>query len=91
MNAFGSDLPPLVSQGGYPVYTLVIKLDKETDFGARVTLHFDDGEASGISDASRLMNNEKVNNEVYDLQGRRVKKPMEKGLYIKNGRLIIDN
>ena len=35
-----------------------------------------------------LMNNEKVNNELYDLQGRRVENP-GKGLYILNGKKVV--
>ena len=42
---------------------------------------------TGISDAVRLNNNEK-NNNVYDLQGRKVANP-KKGLYIVNGKKII--
>ena len=40
----------------------------------------------GIS--ATLVNNEKVNSEVYDLQGRKVMNPA-KGLYIVNGRKVI--
>lgn len=43
-------------------------------------------EATGIS--ATLMNNEEVNGEVYDLQGRRVSQPA-KGLYIVNGKKYI--
>ena len=43
-------------------------------------------EATGIS--ATLMNNEEVNGEVYDLQGRRVSQPT-KGLYIVNGKKYI--
>ena len=44
------------------------------------------GDATGIS--ATLMNNEEVNDEVYDLQGRRVSQPA-KGLYIVNGKKYI--
>ena len=44
-------------------------------------------EATGINSAT-LTNSEKVNNEVYDLQGRRVVNPT-KGLYIVNGKKVI--
>lgn len=50
-----------------------------------LSISFDD-ETTGIS---RIENGElKIENSVYDLQGRRVTKPM-KGLYIKNGKKII--
>ena len=44
---------------------------------------FEDGETTGIS--ASLMNSEKVNSEVYNLNGQRVMNPA-KGLYIVNGR-----
>lgn len=44
------------------------------------------GDVTGIS--ATLVNNEKVNSEVYDLQGRKVMNPA-KGLYIVNGRKVI--
>ena len=47
---------------------------------------FSFSEATGIS--ATLMNNEEVNDEVYDLQGRRVSQPA-KGLYIVNGKKYI--
>ena len=48
-------------------------------------------EVSGISDAARLSNNEKIiNNNVYDLQGHKlIKDQLHRGLYIYNGRKII--
>ena len=46
-------------------------------------------EATGINSAT-LTNSEKVNNEVYDLQGRRVVNPT-KGLYIVNGKKVFIN
>ena len=45
-----------------------------------------DNEATGIS--TLLMNNGKVNNEVYNLKGQRVSQPT-KGLYIVNGKKVI--
>ena len=45
-----------------------------------------DNEATGIS--TLLMNNGKVNNEVYNLKGQRVSQP-KKGLYIVNGKKVI--
>ncbi len=44
------------------------------------------GEMTGIS--ATLMNNEKVNSEIYDLQGRKVANP-SKGLYIVNGKKVV--
>lgn len=52
--------------------------------GAREFFGFD--EATGID--ATLMNSEKVNSEVYDLQGRRVAQPT-KGLYIVNGKKVV--
>lgn len=49
-----------------------------------------DATATGISDASRLMNNEKMNKELYNLQGQRVAGAQpKKGLYIQEGRKVI--
>ena len=45
-----------------------------------------DGETTGID--ATLVNSEKVNSEVYDLQGRRVAQPT-KGLYIVNGKKVV--
>ena len=52
--------------------------------GAREFFGFD--EATGID--ATLVNSEKVNSEVYDLQGRRVAQPT-KGLYIVNGKKVV--
>ena len=51
----------------------------------------DDSEASGISDATRLNNNEQIiNNKWYDLDGRRLNgKPTKKGVYIHGGRKVV--
>ena len=58
----------------------------------------DDSEANEISDATRLNNNEqRINNEWYDLSGRRVSVPsvssassvLPKGVYINNGHKIV--
>ena len=55
--------------------------------GARsFTMTFDNGETTGIS--ATLTNNETMNNEYFDLQGRRVAQPT-KGLYIVNGKKVI--
>ncbi len=56
--------------------------------GARFFSLFDD-DATGISDATRLNDNEKMTNDNYfDLQGRRVAQPT-RGLYIVNGKKVI--
>ena len=47
-----------------------------------------DGETTGID--ATLVNSEKVNSVVYDLQGRRVSQPA-KGLYIVNGKKVVIN
>ena len=62
-------------------------LDKETNFGARIMLHFDD-ETTGIGDASRLNDKCKMTNEMFDLQGRRVT-DAQRGLYIMNGKKVV--
>ena len=50
-----------------------------------ISLVFDD-ETTGIG--ATLMNSERVNNEVYNLNGQRVAQP-SKGLYIVNGRKVV--
>jgi len=54
--------------------------------GARLSITFDDSETTAL----KLVNSEKrvVNNEYYDLQGRRVAQPT-KGLYIVNGKKVV--
>ena len=52
---------------------------------AVTTIDFIDDEATGID--AMLVNSEKVNNDVFDLQGRRVSQPT-KGLYIVNGKKV---
>lgn len=52
---------------------------------SRLSLMFGD-EASGIS--ATQMNSERMNGEMFDLQGRRVAQP-QKGLYIVNGKKVI--
>ena len=58
---------------------------------ARISLCFDDSDATGISNALRQMNNERVNKEVYDLTGRKVNNPQRKGLYVKDGKKVVVN
>ena len=57
--------------------------------GARTFIGFDSEETTGISDATRLNDNvEMINNNFFDLQGRRVAQP-SKGLYIVNGKKVV--
>ena len=56
--------------------------------GARFFSLFDD-DATGISDATRLNDNGKmINDNCFDLQGRRIAQPT-RGLYIVNGKKVI--
>ncbi len=55
---------------------------------SRLSIVFDD--ATGISDAMRLNDNgQMINDNVYDLQGRRVATPQKGGLYIVNGKKVL--
>lgn len=54
---------------------------------ARLSIIFDDDETTGVH---TLDANDDLNNEVYDLQGRRVVLP-QKGLYIVNGKKVVIN
>ena len=57
--------------------------------GSRVMRIVADDETTGVSEASPLNDNgEMTNDNVYDLQGRRVTKPT-RGLYIVNGRKVV--
>lgn len=58
--------------------------------GARsIKLVFEDDGTTGISEASPLNDNEEMTNDnIYDLQGRRVEKPT-RGLYVVNGRKVV--
>ena len=49
-------------------------------------ISFEDDDVTGID--ATLVNSEKVNSDIYDLQGRKVAQPT-KGLYIVNGRKVI--
>ena len=53
---------------------------------AREFIGFEEGETTAINAA--LMNNERMNNEVYNLNGQRVAQPT-KGLYIVNGKKVM--
>ena len=65
-------------------------LDKETDFGARVMLHFED-EPTGISTTPNPSYQGGDRKGVYySVDGRKVSgQPAQRGLYIKNGRVVV--
>lgn len=50
-------------------------------------INFGDGETTEID--ATLVNSEIVNSDVYDLQGRKVTQPTNKGIYIQSGRKVI--
>lgn len=57
--------------------------------GARAfNLDLGEGETTGISTVSK--NNVMMNNDVYDLQGRKVQNAAQKGIYIMNGRKVVN-
>ena len=64
---------------------VVLLLDDVLEARDFLFLDFE-GETTGINAA--LMNNERMNNEVYNLNGQRVAQPT-KGLYIVNGRKVV--
>ena len=73
--------------GAGRVYLPKEKLVQGGSADSRQFIHFIFGDAQGISAA--LMNNEEItNNNVFDLQGRRVAKPA-KGLYIMDGKKVL--
>ena len=51
----------------------------------------DEADLTGISDATRLNDNDENTNDAwYDLNGRKLdKKPVTKGLYIHNGKKVV--
>ena len=64
-----------------------LQTDVTPDANARIAIIFDDeGKTTGIN--ATLMNNERMNNEVYNLNGQRVAKPT-KGLYVVNGKKVV--
>lgn len=67
------------------VYLNVPAMSVSTEARDYLTFAFE-GEATGV--AASLMNNDKVNSAIFDLQGRRVVNPT-KGLYIVNGKKVI--
>ena len=54
----------------------------ETSAASRIVMFFEDETTTGVTE---IVNSKLSNSKYYDLQGRRVVKPV-KGLYIKNGR-----
>ena len=58
-----------------------------TGVPANARILFTDGEATRID--ATLMGGDSENGDVYDLQGRRVERPVKKGLYINGGRKVI--
>lgn len=61
-------------------------LDKETDFGARVFLNFEDEGTTGIINHSKTTDNISW----YTLDGRKLdKKPTAKGVYVRDGRKVV--
>ena len=71
-------------------YYLGSDLKNDADAWAEAEKVQNTGIMTGICDALRLNNKEKMinDNTVYDLQGRRVQSP-KRGLYIKDGKKII--
>ena len=59
-------------------------LDKETDFSSRVMLRFMDDPAS-----IQVVRNEQHSERYFDLQGRHIKSPTKKGLYVVNGKKVV--
>lgn len=57
--------------------------------GARIIMEFDDETTTGVGDAMRLNDNgQMINDNFYDLQGRKVSGQLKKGLYIINGKKL---
>ena len=55
-----------------------------------ISMEFVEG-TTGVGEATLLMDNGKLtmDNEVFDLQGRRVTMPQKPGIYVKNGRKVV--
>jgi hypothetical protein len=55
-----------------------------------ISMEFVEG-TTGVGEATLLMDNGKwtMDNEVFDLQGRRVTMPQKPGIYVKNGRKVV--
>ena len=48
-----------------------------------------ESEATPTSVSAALMNNERMNNEIYNLSGQRVSQPRQPGIYIRQGKKLI--
>lgn len=73
-----------INVGAYRAYLVADGVDARM-----LSIDFSGDETTGISEAKLLNNNEKIiNNNVFDLQGRRVAQPT-RGLYIVNGKKLI--
>ena len=59
-------------------------LDKETDFGARIFLDFNNGESTGVKNIYSPTGSGKY----YNLRGQEVKSPA-KSIYVKDGKKVI--
>lgn len=60
-------------------------LDKETDFGVKLNFYVD-GEATAIDE---IVNSNSSNGKCYDLGGRKITKPTQKGVYIVGGKKVL--
>lgn len=60
--------------------------DVEEGYGTRISMNFDDGEQTGIHDNNRETITDR---RYYDLQGRKIEKPLRKGLYIRDGKKYV--
>ena len=85
-------------QVSLPVASLNFRFEEAAQ-ARDITLDFGEGEAKPTGVGAALMNNEEriMNNEVYDLQGRRIDgsrftvngSRLNRGVYIKNGRKVV--
>jgi len=82
----GSLVKIVTNAATLPAFRGYFKVSTTAISGARNLNISLDNEATGIS--TLLMNNGKVNNEVYNLKGQRVSQPT-KGLYIVNGKKVV--
>lgn len=53
---------------------------------ARISMRFDDGTTTGVGS---IDNGETASDSYYDLQGRKIEKPVRKGLYIRGGKKVV--
>ena len=73
----------VTSEKAMPLHKSYMQLNVPA--GAKVMMRFSDGSTTGIN---AIKQPESENEDVYDLQGRRVMDP-QKGIYIKNGKKIV--